>query len=57
MQVGPNHRAQGIERNPLTLRTRLKRRARKTLWFSKSVLLPDTGIELFGNRYEFGTAV
>jgi insertion element IS1 protein InsB len=52
--VGKAH-TQQIERTPLTLRTRSKRLARKTLWFSKSVLVPDTGIGLFVHRYEFGT--
>ena len=48
---------QQIERNHLTLRTRIKRLARKTICFSKSVLMPDTGIGLFVNRYEFGNPV
>ena len=43
-----------IERKPLTLRTRLKRRARKTMCFSKSVFMHDTVIGLFVTRYEFG---
>lgn len=48
---------QQIERKPLPLRTRIKRLARKTMCFSKSVLLHDTGIGLFVNRYEFGTPI
>jgi insertion element IS1 protein InsB len=48
---------QQSERKPLTWRTRLKRLARKTICFSKSVLLHDTVIGLFVNRYEFGTPV
>ena len=48
---------QQIERKHLTLRTRSKRLARKTICFSKSVFMPDTGIGLFVNRYEFGTPV
>jgi len=48
---------QQIERKHLTLRTRIKRLARKTLCFSKSVLMHDTVIGLFVNRYEFGTSV
>lgn len=45
---------QKIERKHLTLRTRLKRLVRKTICFSKSVLLHDIVIGLFVNRYEFG---
>ena len=51
--VGKTH-TQKIERKHLTLRTRLKRLARKTICFSKSVLLHDIVIGLFVNRYEFG---
>ena len=54
--VGKLH-TQQIERKHLTLRTRIKRLARKTICFSKSVLMPDTVIGLFVNRYEFGTPV
>lgn len=54
--VGKIH-TQQIERKPLTLRTRIKRLARKTICFSKSVFLHDTVIGLFVNRYEFGTPV
>jgi insertion element IS1 protein InsB len=54
--VGKIH-TQQIERKHLTLRTRIKRLARKTICFSQSVFLPDTGIGLFVNRYEFGTSV
>jgi insertion element IS1 protein InsB len=46
-----------IERQPLTLRTGIKRLARKTLWFSQSVFLHDTVIGLFVNCYEVGTPV
>jgi insertion element IS1 protein InsB len=52
--VGKIH-TQQIERKHLTLRTRIKRLARKTLCFSKSVFMHDTVIGLFVNRYEFGT--
>lgn len=52
--VGKVHTPQ-IERKPLTLRTRIKRLARKTICFSKSVFMHDTVIGLFVNRYEFGT--
>jgi IS1 transposase len=44
-----------IERKQLTLRTRIKRLARKPLCFSKAVFLHDTVIGLLVNRYEFGT--
>jgi insertion element IS1 protein InsB len=54
--VGKIH-TQQIERNHLTLRTRIKRLARKTICFSKSVFMHDTVIGLFVNRYEFGTLV
>ena len=45
---------QKIERKHLTLRTRIKRLARKTICFSKSIWLHDVVIGLFINRYEFG---
>jgi insertion element IS1 protein InsB len=48
---------QRIERKHLTLRTRIKRLARKTICFSKSVLMHDTVIGLLINRYEFGRAI
>lgn len=48
---------QQIERKHLTLRTRLKRWARKTICFSNSVFMHDTVIGLFVNRYEFGTPI
>ena len=48
---------QTIERKHLMLRTRIKRLARKTIGFSKSVLRHDTVIGLFINRYEFGRAI
>ena len=48
---------QQIARKHLTLRTRIKRVARKTMCFSQSVLLHDTVIGLFVNRYEFGNPV
>jgi insertion element IS1 protein InsB len=54
--VGKVH-TQQIERKHLTLRTRIKRLARKTSCFSKSAFMHDTGIGLFVNRYEFGTPV
>jgi insertion element IS1 protein InsB len=54
--VGKVH-TQQIDRKQLTLRTRIKRLARKTICFSKSVFMHDTVIGLFVNRYEFGTPI
>jgi insertion element IS1 protein InsB len=48
---------QRIERKHLTLRTRIKRLARKTICFSKSIQMHDLVIGLFVNRYEFGLFV
>ncbi|WP_084610609.1 IS1 family transposase [Synechocystis sp. PCC 7509] len=48
---------QKIENRPLTLRTRIKRQARKTICFSKTVDIHDLVIELFINRYEFGLSI
>jgi insertion element IS1 protein InsB len=48
---------QKIERKYLTFRTRLKRLMRKTVCFSKSILLHDIVIGLFVNRDEFGMLV
>jgi len=48
---------QQIERKHLTLRTRIKRLARKTICFSKSLEMHDIVIGLFVNRYEFGLPV
>lgn len=48
---------QMIERKHLTLRTRIKRLARKTICFSKSIWLHDVVIGLFINRYEFGLPI
>ncbi|MEL7085518.1 MAG: IS1 family transposase [Cyanobacteria bacterium P01_A01_bin.3] len=45
---------QTIERKHLTLRTRIKRLARKTICFSKTTLMHDTVLGLFINCYEFG---
>jgi insertion element IS1 protein InsB len=52
--VPGKHNTQQIERKHLTLRTRIKRLARKTICFSKSPELHDIVIGLFVNRYEFG---
>jgi insertion element IS1 protein InsB len=48
---------QRIERKHLNLRTRIKRLARKTICFSKSIQMHDIVIGLFINRYEFGRCV
>ena len=48
---------QTIERKHLTLRTRIKRLARKTICFSKSIRLHDIVIGLFINRFEFGLCI
>jgi insertion element IS1 protein InsB len=48
---------QKIERKPLTLRTRRKRLARKTLCFSRSRVLHDLLIGLYMNRVEFGRPI
>ena len=45
---------QKIENKHLNLRTRIKRLARKTICFSKTVFMHDLVIGLFINRYEFG---
>ncbi len=55
-EVG-KHYTQKIEHKHLTLRTRIKRLARKTICFSKSELMHDLVIGLFMNRYEFGLPV
>jgi insertion element IS1 protein InsB len=47
---------QKVERKHLTLRTRLKRLARKTLCFSRSCLMPDLLMGLYLNCVEFGCA-
>ena len=48
---------QTIERKHLTLRTRIKRLARKTICFSRSEWLHDVVIGLFINRFEFGLSI
>jgi insertion element IS1 protein InsB len=48
---------QQIERKHLTLRTRIKRLARTTICFSKSIEMHDIIIGLFVNRYEVGLPV
>jgi insertion element IS1 protein InsB len=44
---------QSLERKHLTLRTRIKRLARKTICFSKSQTMHQTIIGLFINYYFF----
>jgi len=48
---------QQIERKHLTGRTRIKRLARETIGYSKSIEMHDIVIGLFVNRYEFGVSV
>ncbi|HJW27888.1 MAG TPA: IS1 family transposase [Saprospiraceae bacterium] len=48
---------QRIERKHLTLRTRIKRLARKTICCAKIEKMHDIVIGLFVNRYEFGLNV
>ncbi len=54
---GCKQQTQTIERKHLTLRTRIKRLARKTICFSKLAKMHDIVIGLFINRYEFGVFV
>jgi len=54
--VGKAH-TQKIERKHLTLRTRIKRFARKTICFSTLDKMYDIVVGLFINRYEFGVLV
>lgn len=44
---------QRIERNKLTLRTRIKRLARKTICFSRSIKLHEKVIGAFIERHHF----
>ena len=61
--IPPEHLSMGkrntqkIERKHLTLRTRIKRLARKTICFSKLEKMQDIVIGLFSKRYEFANAV
>ena len=55
-EVGKPH-TQKIERQPLTLRTRIKRLARKTLCCSKSIRMHDIVLGLFMNRDEFALTI
>ncbi len=51
-EVGKQN-TQKIENKHLNLRTRIKRLARRTICFSKTVFMHDLVIGLFINRYEF----
>ena len=55
-EVGKKN-TQKIERKHLTLRTRIKRLVRKTICFSKKIVMHDVVIGLFINRYEFGLEI
>jgi insertion element IS1 protein InsB len=48
---------QRIESKHINLRTRIKRLARKTICFSKTVRMHDIVIGIFINRYEFGVFI
>lgn len=56
LEIGKRN-TQKIERKHLTLRTRIKRLARKTICFSKSIKMHDIVIGLFVNQSEFGIVV
>ena len=55
-EVGKRN-TQRLERQHLALRTRIKRLARKTICFSKSVQMHDTVVGLLINRFSFGRNV
>ena len=55
-QIGKQN-TQKIENKHLNLRTRIKRLARKTICFSKTVAMHDLVIGLFINKYEFGLPI
>jgi insertion element IS1 protein InsB len=55
-EVGKKN-TQKIENKHLNLRTRIKGLARKTICFSKSIVMHDIVIGLFINRYEFGQVI
>ena len=54
---GGKQNTQKIENKHLNLRTRIKRLARRTICFSKSVFMHELVIGLFINRYEFGLSI
>jgi insertion element IS1 protein InsB len=55
-EVGKQN-TQKIESKHINLRTRIKRLARKTICFSKTIQMHETVIGLFINRYEFGVLI
>jgi len=57
IRVVNKYKMQKIERKHLTLRARIKRLARKSICFSKSVEMHDLVIGLFINKYEFGVNI
>jgi insertion element IS1 protein InsB len=57
VHIPGKRKTQQIEPKHLTLRTQVKRLARKTICFSKSPEMHDIVIGLFVNRYEFGLPV
>ncbi|WP_346016528.1 IS1 family transposase [Chroococcidiopsis sp. CCMEE 29] len=57
MRQVSKYKMQRIERKHLTFRTRIKRLARKTICFSKSIQMHDLVIGLFINKYEFGVEI
>jgi len=54
--IGKAH-TQKIESKHINLRTRIKRLARRTICFSKTLAMHDLVLGLFINRYEFGGAI
>ncbi len=56
-QIIGKENTQKIERKHLTLRTRIKRLARKTICFSKIEKMHDIVIGLFINRHDFGRLI
>ena len=55
-EVGKQN-TQKIESKHINLRTRIKRLARKTICFSKTIQMHETVVGLFINRYEFGVLI
>jgi insertion element IS1 protein InsB len=55
-EVGKRN-TQKIENKHINLRTRIKRLARKTICFSKTIFMHDLVIGMFINRYEFGLSI
>ena len=55
-EVG-KHNMHKIESKHINLRTRIKRLARRTICFSKTIAMHNLVIGLFINRYEFGLSI